>query len=159
GRIRKRSQLARIRTLEHGYPRIGAQPWMQLAVADVERDHPGGPALKQDIREPTCRRADVETIASARIDAKRVEGMCKLVPAAGDVRRGSRDLQGRSFVELLPRLGVPVAEAGHDERLGLRARLGETALDEQDVEPLLHEVRATRPATISASDAVSASIS
>jgi hypothetical protein len=44
----------------------------------------------------------------------------------------------RRLVDLRPGLVVPRHETGHHERLRLRARLGEAALDEQDVEPLLH---------------------
>src|SRR5665213_1361923 len=46
-RERQPRQLARIRLLDHGHPGIVADLRVQLPVADVERDHARGPALKE----------------------------------------------------------------------------------------------------------------
>ena len=47
-------------------PAVRPQPRVELAVADVERDHPRGAALQQAIGEPAGRRAEVEAVASRR---------------------------------------------------------------------------------------------
>ena len=83
-----------------------------------------------------------------------------MCPARETYGGGLLDLERRLLVDLLARLRMPRNEARHDERLRLRAALGEAALDEQHVEPLArHEVRAASRATISASTEVSAGIS
>ena len=51
---------------------------------------------------------------------------------------GRSTLELRVLVDLRPRLVEARHEPGHHERLRLRAALGEAALDEQHVEPLLH---------------------
>ena len=56
------------------------------------------------------------------------------------------DAQLGVLVDLLARLVVAGHEAGHDERLRLRARLREPALDEEHVDPLLHRAGVTRGA-------------
>ena len=111
---------------------------MQLAVADVERDHPRGAALQQHVGEAAGRGADVEAVEPGDVEAERVERIRELVSGARDVRRRRLDLERRVVGELLAGLRVPGHEPGHDERLRLGARLGEPALDEQHVEPLLH---------------------
>ncbi len=134
---------------------------MQLAVADVERDHARGAALEQHVGEPAGRRADVEAVEPGDVETERVERIRELVPGTRDVRRRRLDLERRVLVHLLAGLRVARHEPGHHERLGLRARLGEAALDEQHVEPLAEAPSSRRratasPATISASTAVSA---
>src|SRR5262249_5689783 len=135
---RQLADRARVHALEHGDARIVADLRVKLAVADVERDHPRRTALEQHVREPACRRADVEAVEAGDDDAESVEGIGQLVPRTGDVRRRRLDLELRVVRDLLARLRVPRHPAGHDERLRLRAGLGEPALDEQDVEALLH---------------------
>ena len=71
-----------------------------------------------------------------RIDSERVEPVRELLPAARDVRRRLLDGELGVLVDLLARLVVAGHEAGEDERLRLRARLREAALDEHDVEAL-----------------------
>ena len=116
-------------------------------------------ALEEHVGEAAGRGAEVEAVEPGRVDAERVERVRELLPGARDVRRRALDLERRRLVDLLAGLRVPGHEPGHHERLRLRPALGEATLDEEHVEALLHEVRATRPATISASVAVSASIS
>ena len=62
--------------------------------------------------------------------------MRELLAAARDVRRRSLDRELGVLLDLLAGLVVAVDEPGEHERLGLRARLGEPALDEEDVEAL-----------------------
>ncbi len=69
-RERQRVQETSVRPLEHDHPRIVSQAGVQLAVADVESDHPGGAALEQDVGEAAGRGADVEAVEPARIDAR-----------------------------------------------------------------------------------------
>ena len=109
---------------------------MQLAVADVDRDHARGAAPEQDVGEAAGRCADVEAVESGRVDAERVERVRELVAAARDVLRAARDRQLRGLVDLLSRLVVARDEPGHHQRLRLRSRLREAALDEEDVQPL-----------------------
>ncbi len=87
GRERQLSDLARVHALEDGHARIVPQPGVQLAVADVERDHPGRAALEEDVREPAGRGADVEAVATGRIDAEGVERVRELLAAARDEAR------------------------------------------------------------------------
>src|SRR3954451_16400826 len=68
--------------------------------------------------------------------------MGELVDAARAVRRRPLHLERRVLLDLLARLRVPRHEPGHDQRLRLRPRHGETSLDEQDVETLLHAAAA-----------------
>src|SRR5919204_1653888 len=114
---------------------------MQLAVADIESDHASGAPLEQDVGEPARGGADVEAVAAARIDLERVERVRELLPAARDEPRRRLDLERRGLVHLRPRLLVPGHAPGEDERLRLGPALREPALDEQDVEPLLHAAR------------------
>ncbi len=121
---------------------------MQLAVADVERDHARRAALQEHVREAARRGADVEAVEPADVDRERVERVRELVPGPRDVRRRLLDLERDVVRHLLARLRVSRDESGHHERLRLGARLGEPALDEQDVKPLarcLHAVRAANP--------------
>ena len=138
-----------------------AEARMELAVADVERDHARRAALQQHVGEPARRGADVEAVEPGRIDAERVERVREL--RARPARRtaaAARPRAAPSSSTCSPGFAWPGHEAGHHERLRLGAALGEAALDEQDVEPLpRHDVRAASRATISASTEVSAGIS
>src|SRR5262249_2202498 len=113
----------------------------QLPVADVEPDHARCTALEEDVREAARRGADVDAVEAGRVDAETVEPVRELLSAARDVRRRGLDLELGALVHLLAGLVVTVDEAGEHERLGLRARLREAALDEQDVEAFLHRSR------------------
>ena len=55
---------------------------MELAVTNVERDHPCGSALEQAVGEAAGRGAQVEAVLSGRIDAERVERLRELLSAA-----------------------------------------------------------------------------
>ena len=54
---------ARVRPLEHVDARIVAERRVELAVADVERDHTPRARLEQAVREPARRGADVDAVA------------------------------------------------------------------------------------------------
>src|SRR5581483_6958187 len=147
GRVWKLLEAARVRALEHGHARVGAQARVELAVADVERDHVRRPALEQHVGEAAGRGADVEGPSSGHVQPQRVQRVRELLPTARDVRRRALDLELRVDVDLLARLRVAGHKSGEDERLRLRPALREAALDEERVEPSLHATRlARRPA-------------
>ena len=130
-------QFAGVGALEHGHARIVAEPRVQLAVADVEGHDARGAALEQDVGEPAGRCADIEAVEPRRIDAGCFERVRELLAAARDVTRRLRHRELRRLVHLLAGLRVARHEACEDERLRLRAALGQPTLDEQHVEPLL----------------------
>ena len=103
---------------------------MQLAIADVEGDHPAGAALQQAIGETPGGGSDVEAVELSDLDSEHVEGVSELLAAAGDEPRRSRDVEHDGLVHLRARLRVAGDEPGHHHRLRLRAALGEPALDE-----------------------------
>src|SRR5207248_3867624 len=114
-----------------------------------------------------------ETVEPAWIDAEGVGSMRELLAAARDVGAPALDRKLCAFVDLCAGLVVAGDEPGHHERLRLGPRLGQAALDEQHVEPLLHDsepmagrgaaaaqaVRTASESTISRSTLVSASTS
>ena len=75
-------QRARVDPFADEDARVGAQPPIELAVADVERDDAGRAALEQHVGEAAGRRADVERAAPVRVDAERVERVRELDAAA-----------------------------------------------------------------------------
>jgi len=116
----------------------------QLATAHIDRIHPGRITLQQQIREPTRGRPDVQADQPDRFDTKDVQGGAELQATPRNERRRSLHFEGdRGFDEVAglavrPRSGA-LADAHmstHDQRLGARASLGETSLDEQLVESL-----------------------
>ena len=113
----------------------------ELPVADVDRDDPRGAALEQAVGEAAGRGAEVEAIEAGHVERDGVERVRELHPAARDERRRRLDRQLRALVDLRARLRVAGDEPGKDERLGLGTALREPALDEQDVQSLLHAVR------------------
>ena len=115
---------------------------MELSVADVDGDHARRTGLQQAVREPAGGRPDVRAVTAGDVDVERGKRIRELLsPARDEARRllhGQLDVVG----DLLARLRVSENAPGEDERLGLRARLREPALDEDDVEALLrHEAQ------------------
>src|SRR4029079_17241368 len=111
---------------------------MELPVPDVERDHARGAALKEDVGESAGRRPHVEAVAPRRIDSERVERVIELLTPAGDDPCPALDAQLGGLVDLFAGLRVAGNEAGEYQRLRLCSRRGEPALDEEDVQALLH---------------------
>ena len=138
GELRRERELgerARVRPLEHDDARVGAQPRMELPVADVDRDHARRAALEQHVGEAAGRRADVEAVEARRIDAEARRARARASRRrARRTRGGASTSSSRVLVHLLARLVVAGHEPGEDERLRLRARLGEPALHEEDVQ-------------------------
>ena len=114
----------------------------ELSVADVERRHARGTRLEEHIGEPARRRADVEAVLAGHVDVERLERVRELLAAARDEARPAATSSDGDVVDLLAGLVVPGHAPREDERLGLRTALGEPALDEEDVEPLLHSALA-----------------
>ena len=111
---------------------------MQLAVADVHGVHPPGAALEQKVRKAAGRCAHVQSDFARGIDAPDVERLVELQRAAADVFRAlANQLDGRVIRDAVrrPRGDAAVHEhrAGQDQRLGALARLGQAALNEDQV--------------------------
>src|SRR5262245_64031753 len=98
--------MACVRALQHGHAWIAPQSLVELAVADVDRGDAPRAALEEDVRKASCRRPDVETVASGRVDPECVEPVRELLAPAGDVRRRRLELELRVVVDLRPRLVV-----------------------------------------------------
>ena len=62
---------------------------MQLAVADVDRDHTGDAVLKKVIGEPAGGGADVDRFAAVELDVELLERVCELLATARDEARRS----------------------------------------------------------------------
>src|SRR3989442_7504611 len=83
-------EVARIEAFDDDHTRIVSQRPVELAVADVERDHARRAALEQGVGEPSGRSPDVERLASLHSNAKRVEPMGELDASTADVRMVGR---------------------------------------------------------------------
>ena len=135
---------------------------MQLAVADVERDHACGAALEQHVGEAAGRGADVEAVEPARVDAR--SGRARARACARPARRTAvrrTTLERRRLVDLLAR-----PSRGRGTRPAITsawacARLSASPRSTSSTSSRLRvtSVRAASPATISASTEVSASSS
>jgi len=143
-RKRELGQGSRVRSLEDGDSRVRPQSRMQLAVADVDRDHPCRPGLKQAVGEAARGRADIRAIASVDGHTKGIESMLQLLSTSRHEARWTLDVQFGGVVQLLSGLVVAVHQAGEDERLRLGARLRKPPLDHEDVETLLHAAPSAR---------------
>src|SRR4051812_18706788 len=141
-RERELLDLACVRPLHHDDARIAPQPLVKLVRPDVERDHTRGAALQEDVCEPARGGADVEAVEARRLDAQPVEAVRELLAAGGDVWGAGVAGELGALVALRAGFVVPRHEPRHEERLRLRARLRQAALDEHDVDALLHAIAA-----------------
>jgi hypothetical protein len=125
-------------------PRVPGNPVRKLAATHVDGMDPGGAPLEKDVAEATCRCADIQAHPAGRVDPEGLERCGQLVPAATDVRIPLDQADRHLAVDEITRLairsgGVAVTGpdlAGKDQCLGLRARLGQTTLDEELIETL-----------------------
>ena len=129
---------SRVHALDHRHARVGAQPLVQLGPPDVERAHACRAVLQETVGEAAGRGSDVEALLVADIDGQDLDRVCELLAAARDETRALDELELGGIVDLSARLREASHPAGQDERLRLRARLGQAALHEQHVQPLLH---------------------
>ena len=111
-----------VHAFHHRHARILSQALVELRATDVERDHPAGAVLEQDVGKPARGRADVDGIAARRIHAELLERVRELLSPAGHEPRRLQHLERRGLVDLLPRLVETRHPPGHHERLRLRAR-------------------------------------
>jgi len=128
---------AHVRPLENRDARVVTELRVELAVADVERGHARGARLEEAVDEAPGRGADVETVLAGDVDPEDLERVRELLAAAGDEARALGELELGSLVDLLAGLRMPSHAPGQDERLRLRAALGEPTLDEQHIQALL----------------------
>ncbi len=113
---------------------------MELAIADVERADARRARLEKAVGEAAGRGSDVQAVLSLDVDGEGRERVGELLAAARDEARAGLDLDLRRLVHLLAGLCMAGHLSGEDECLRLRARLGEPALDHEDIEPLLGHV-------------------
>ncbi len=111
---------------------------MELAIADVDRDHARRAGLQEAVGEPSRRGAHVRRVTPLDVHVERVERIPELLAATGHEGRGLLDVELDTLVDLLPRLVVAGDEAGENERLRLASARGEPPLEEQRVQALLH---------------------
>jgi hypothetical protein len=71
-----------VEVLDHDDAFVVPQLPVQLTMADVERDHSNGTALKKDVGEAARRGADVQALATANVDVERIEGVGELESAS-----------------------------------------------------------------------------
>ena len=142
-RKRERLECPRVRPLDDGDPRVGAKLRVELPATHVERYDPRCASLEQAVGEAARRGADVEAVRVGRVDAECVERVRELLAASRNEWRRPLDRELGVLVDLLAGLCVAGDEAGQHERLRLRARLREAALDEEDIEALLHRGSST----------------
>ena len=135
-----RRGVADVGPLDDGHPLVAAQPRVQLPVADVEGDHPRGPAREQAVGEPAGRRPDVEHARPATSMPKCVERGIELLAATADeARRRSGDDDGVAGRHQSCRLVGDRAVDEDPSRVDGRVRVGsagdEAAPHELGVEP------------------------
>ena len=134
-------EVAGVDAFETGDAWIGAQPPVHLVVADVEGHHVRGAAPEQHVGEAARGRADVQGFTSFDGDAEGVEGVNELEGASADVRVvGLTHLHIGILAHQVSGLGRrrrsgQTDVAGEDQCARPFARRGESALDEQRVEP------------------------
>jgi hypothetical protein len=107
----------------------------------VERDHLAGATLQQDVREASCRGADVEGATSLDCDRKGIERVRELDTAAPDVWViGGRHSKSRLSIYGSARLRHDLVVYGHvpakDERTRTFARWREAVVDKEDIQTL-----------------------
>ena len=116
-----------------------AQPPVDQAVTNIHSIHARRAALEQHIRKATRRCADIERDQPGRIEREAIERMGQLVAAAAGVGQRLDQLDRRILSDLLAGFGTLRAGhphcAGQDQRLGLAARFGQPALNQQLIEP------------------------
>ena len=138
-----RAQRAGVAPLDHGHPRIVAQPPVELAVGDVDRDHVRRAPLQQAVGETARRRADVERVTRRRRRRPSASSaLASLIAAARDEARGAAatSISTSSGDELAGLLGAAALGqqqhvAGEHRRRRAAARLEQAALGQQLVEP------------------------
>ena len=139
------SQITRIDAFVHHHARIVAQFPIELARAHVHGVHARRAVLQQAVGEAAGGGADVQAQPARHIDAEMIQRRLQLQPAAAHIASAlpatSMRLAASTRVARLDGfLSVDQHLAGHDESLRFLAGFGQAALDQQTIEPLLHDV-------------------
>ena len=142
-RERQLGEVPRVRPLEHRHALVRPHARIELTVADVHCDHPGRAALEQAVREATGRRPDIDAVEAGDVEPQNGEGVVELLPSARDEARRLLDRERGGVLHLHAGLLEAGDAAREHERLRLRAALGETALDQENVEAYLHSPSAS----------------
>src|SRR5829696_495315 len=141
------SQPAHVGPLHNGDARVVTQRPVELAVADIDRQHPLCSSLQENVGKSSRRCSRIDARASLHPHAKPVDSRVEFLAGARDEAIFRVDKEGFAWGDAQARLGHdPVANshaAGEDKTLGPAPALGETPLDEQGVQPLAGPLRAT----------------
>src|SRR5215212_214464 len=151
-------QPAHVGPLHDGDARVVTQGPVELAVPDIDSQHPLCSSLQEHVGKTSCRCSCIDAGAPLPSHAERVDGRVEFLAGARDESIFPVDGEGFAWGDARARLGHdPVADphaAGEDKTLGAAPALGETPLDEQGVQPLpvplqatLHASRLARPVT------------
>lgn len=131
-------EMAGVDFFEIGDASVGAEFGVELGAADIDADHIGGAGLEGAIGEAAGGGADVEDVGAVKIKGETLDGAREFFAAAGDEARRLFDREieigGKFAAGFVEALGAVKDATGHDERLRLGARSGETAGDEEFVE-------------------------
>ena len=130
---------SRVDPLVDDHPRVGAQPLVEQAVADVDRVHPRRAALEEAVGEAAGRGADIEADETRGIDGEGLQGRRQLVPAAGDVRLACPHIDGclrpHRGTRLVGALPVDRHPPGHDRPASLVGTREMAPFDQKFVQP------------------------
>jgi hypothetical protein len=134
-------EVARVDAFERGHARVGREPRVQLAVADVDADDALRAALQQRVGEAAGALAEVEAGHARDVEAEPRQRAVELQAAARDEAQLGvvGDLELGAARQVLARLGrhapagrrAPAHGAGGDQPLRGRSRRRHAALDEQ----------------------------
>lgn len=132
-------EVAGVDFFEIGDTRVGAEFGVELRAADVDAHDIGGAGLERAVGEAAGGSADVEDVGVAQIEGKALDGAGEFFAAAGDEAWGLLDgeieIGGKLAAGFIEAFGAVEDATAHDERFGLGAGGGETARDEEFVEP------------------------
>ena len=138
--IRSQGQMAGVDSLVHDHARIVAQLPVELSMADIEGVHAGGSVLQQAIGEAAGGCAEVQADLAGRIDFEMLQRGLQLEAAPANESRAREDFDaagcGHALAGLLRFAVIDQNLAGHDEGLRFFPGIGQTAVQEQEVEPL-----------------------
>ena len=113
---------------------------IELAVADVERDHARRAPAEEDVGEAAGRGADVERKTAGHVDPEPVERVRELDAAASDIRMIRLD-QRQIRVRINRRAGfghdfaIHADETSEDQRARAFARRHQAPRDQRRIEP------------------------
>src|SRR5215211_396417 len=140
-------QVAHVGPLHNSDAWIVAQGPVELAVADVDGEHPLGPPLQEGVGKSSRRCSGIEAGTSLYPHAELADGGVQFLAGARDEAFVLGDGDGLAGGDVGAYFGYyPVAHAhaaGEDQTLRPAPALGEAPLDEQSVQSLPAPFRAT----------------